>query len=604
MRPRSHRIITGIAAIAASLWTYSCGEDAAPPSAGVEGDLGSLSQAICNTAMRCCNRGEINLMLGPYVDLDNCGDRQTDRSRLSAGVSIEMPALGTPSIALPNLGAVKEAADDGRVRIDARALQACLEHLGAMSCNELVEDAAPVENAACLLPEPPEETPCDADKLYIGQVPEGGRCTSPGASLECEPGLVCGGNSLLGVFGECVRPGRAGEACFSDGTCESTLYCSQLDGTCQPYREAGQTCVFADREDPIPEAGTLLVKCAEGLSCDPVTDTCVAPCQQGAACASDEECDEEQELRCIVGRCDRARVAGLPCAVAADCAEGLRCAPDPEDETLQVCQERLAIDEGCTSHEECASDFCDPVLLTCAEKVPADSACPSGLDEQCDDGVCEPEVVSCVSNDDCPLSGQCDLGTGICSGYCVALKPEGAICTEDVECASEACVIGFCRELPLALGQACGAAAQCETEFCSYDDEPVCARLPLALGTRCESDAECESEVCFGASLSNPKTCINGLDEGEACGNSGLPRCNPSKYYCNGDELPMVCAPLREAGEPCDGSHQCRGECVIRFGRKMCDATVDPTEIAICDGSDPMLVLSAVQTEETEEESP
>jgi hypothetical protein len=226
-------------------------------------------------------------------------------------------------------------------------------------------------------------------------------------------------------------------------------------------------------------------------------------------------------------------------------------------------------------------------------KVAPDAACPSGLDQQCNQGSCEPEPVSCVADAGCPLSGRCNLATNLCSGYCVALKPEGAICALDTDCASATCVVGFCRELPLLLGQACESHEQCDSEFCNYADDRVCAKLKLSLGERCQASEECESRVCFGAVTATFDTCVTGLNEDEACGQSGLAPCNPNKYFCDPEASPISCQPLHEAGEQCESSAQCRGECVVRFGRKMCDATVDPTQFAICDGSKPMMTPAA-----------
>src|SRR5688572_23272602 len=214
-----HHTISCLIIAATSLSAYSC-TDEPPPSESVEGDFGTLSQAICDTAMRCCDRGEINLMMGPYIDVDNCADRYTDRTRFSAGTAIAMPELDMPLIAMPNMGAVKEAVDDGRMRVDGAGLVACQEYLNALPCNELATEE---EEDLCEIPEPPAETPCDPSKLFVGLVGPGGRCTSAGASLECEPGLVCFGNPLLGVFGECVPPSEIGEPCFGDTSCEEGL---------------------------------------------------------------------------------------------------------------------------------------------------------------------------------------------------------------------------------------------------------------------------------------------------------------------------------------------------------------------------------------------
>ena len=58
------------------------------------------------------------------------------------------------------------------------------------------------------------------------------------------------------------------------------------------------------------------------------------------------------------------------------------------------------------------------------------------------------------------------------------LHGERRVCTE-------ACVVGFCRELPLLSARTCTAHEQCESEFCNYDEERVCAKAPLSLGERC-----------------------------------------------------------------------------------------------------------------------
>jgi hypothetical protein len=166
---------------------------------------------------------------------------------------------------------------------------------------------------------------------------------------------------------------------------------------------------------------------------------------------------------------------------------------------------------------------------------------------------------------------------------------------------SGACVVGRCRVVPLANGERCESSDQCLSEFCNLsEDIPKCVTLPLPLGARCASNGQCESGVCFDTGLMGEETCIRGLDEGEACGDSDQPPCNPNRYYCDTmNEDPPVCVPLRESGEDCDPAMitivdpaespttlQCRSrECVVHAGRHMCAAAI-PEDAAFCDGGD------------------
>lgn len=566
----------------------ACEDEPRPPPPPASPEMEKLAQSICDLSFRCCARGELNYYLGPFIGEDDCVSRLVQQARLNPAVLVNfslLAGLSDAALLLPNLGALDEAVADRRITVDEPALAACRQFLGEHSCN-VPQEEEPDE--FCALPEPPpEETPCDIDKLFIGLIPAGDPCTSDTFSLECEPGLKCLTGAGLGVEGRCVQPTAEGGKCFFDGECAEDLYCSLLDGVCTSPRPAGETCVFSDRNAPSPSPETLLVRCEPGLSCDPISDTCVAPCQPGAACVIDEQCDEEQELSCITGRCSQPRKLGLPCGTSEDCEEGLLCGQDPQDPSRFTCQQRLAVGAICNSHLECSTDFCDPTAGVCAAQLPNGDICPTGLNQQCDMGTCVPEnpLTFCTGAIDCPITGVCSLATSRCASYCVGLLPDGAQCTFDSECASTACAAGFCRTLPLGLGVGCDVDFECDSEFCSLDDERACKELPLGLGERCGSSEHCDSGVCFSPDFSVPPTCTNGLDEGEACGDSGLEPCNPKRLYCETDEEPVVCVELKETGETCESSFQCRGECLPKFGRLMCSPAA-PDDRAICDGGD------------------
>ena len=533
-----------------------------------------LVDEICDLTFRCCSRSEVDLLFGPFVDQDSCADRLANSASLAAYALIALPFEGA-AVAVPNLAVLERAVDDGRASLDEDALAACLDHLAAIECNQPVE----VEpEMGCQPPPPVLPGACDLDVLVIGQVEAGGDCSSPGFSLECVDGLTCRAVDSLGVDGVCVDPGEVGAYCFADGECHEDLYCSALDGTCQVPRGEGEVCAYADPEDPSPSPSTLLIECAEELSCDPVTDRCVAPCQLGATCAGDEQCDEEAGLSCILGRCDRPRPAGLPCSSETDCQEGLRCALDPANPDRAICQARLPDGEPCSTFQpdECASGFCDPATAECAPASAPGGLCPSAQHNQCDEGYCETGYIFCSSDGQCPGSGTCNTAEGRCEYYCIALQPDGATCDVGYECASGSCIDDFCRTVPLADGQPCTFDGECASGFCGLDAARVCQSLPLPNGSTCTIAEQCESGVCHEAQ------CKTGLGLGDDCSSPFDPPCGRDLFCDVSGEAP-VCAEVRGPGEPCDGSFQCHGECTIRYGRRMCDQTVSEDE-ALCDG--------------------
>jgi hypothetical protein len=277
-----------------------------------------------------------------------------------------------------------------------------------------------------------------------------------------------------------------------------------------------------------------------------------------------------------------------------DCEAGLHCGPDIFDPAALICSPPKPNASSCEAHDECDSGFCSPQTFLCSPTVSVGSPCPSGDGAQCSGGACAQEepLVFCSGPLDCPVTGVCDTFTGACGTYCVAAKQDGAACDANSECTSSACIAGFCRSPPLGLGVGCDQATECESSFCSYDTPRVCAELPLGLGSACLAAEECESRVCFPSTPTGLPECITGLEQGELCGDADRPPCNPNKYYCDHEQAPAVCAPLKETGEACKGAGECRGDCVVRHGRQLCTPAA-PEKAAICDGSAPTAVPTA-----------
>jgi len=568
-----------------ALW-IGCGDEESEPAppAPAAPAIQSLASAVCDLSFRCCSRGEMNYFFGPFYDETNCSSRLMTTAAFEPGAQLDLAPLAGLDLKLPNLGALEQANLEGRGTVNADALAKCVAYLKELPCPSWKEPEKDDGKCKAAQP-PPEPTPCDPDKLFIGQVQAGGACTSKGAALECAAGLTCVTDEDLGVTGRCVKLGETGDPCAASGECGKGLYCTLADGTCQPYRKQGEACAYSDREDPMPDESTLIIRCEPGLSCDPITEICVARCERGSSCDSDDDCDDEQQLECVAGRCDLRRAEGLPCEQDSDCEEQLRCESDPATPGTRRCVPRLEDDQACASHGDCISGFCHPQLHTCAARVGAGALCATGDDKQCADGRCEREEVPCTADNECPITAVCDLNYGLCSHYCVELKPDGAPCEESRECVSEQCVVGYCRTPPLVAGHECDDHAQCESGFCGLEEERVCTDLPLPLGARCSSGSQCESLVCFDSAENGEPTCVTGLSEGEACGDPDQAPCNPHKLYCETvDEAKPTCLKLHETGEECDRSAQCRGECSIVFARRMCTPAA-PQKAAVCDGN-------------------
>lgn len=575
----------------------SCGSDE-PAYAPVTPNVLEFVKTICSTAFRCCTQGEVGWYIGTFLTEDNCADRLSEAVAVDPVASFDandlighqaIGDLAQVSVLVPNLGALDRAVREGRTTIDAAALSKCEKFLKGVKCNQ--PPPKETKKSCQALPEPPEPGDCDPKRLYIGTLHEGDSCTSDGRSFECGPGLICVRNSALGQVGQCVREGKEGDYCLSDGTCAEGLYCSMLDGACKVPAKAGEPCEYANHLATAPDPSTLLVKCRSDLECDPVTDQCVVNCQEGHSCATDDDCDQtlDPPLKCIVGRCDTPRAEGLPCAEDENCEQSLYCGRDPAKPEKHVCRSREADGTICNGSlsgagaRQCQG-FCDTTTGLCAPQLSPGTPCPTGQDEQCDNGYCSPASF-CSSDAECPGS-TCDTTRYECKRVCVASKIEGARCTLTSinECAPNDCVAGFCRKLPLDDGLECDTNTQCDSHFCSLDTPRACARLPLELGSKCDSSAQCDSLVCLTDVASATGTCVTGRQEGELCGNAPLVPCDPHAYFCDTTLDQPRCTAYLETGAECSRDAECRsGRCEVQQQRMLCAPAAAP-EKAICDG--------------------
>lgn len=572
----------------------AAGCSSAPP---VEPQARELAEAVCSLVSRCCTPPEMDYYLGPFVSDADCAERMLQQATLDMSAVFSGGPLA--QVRLPNLAALERATRDGRVRLDRAAIEACLAWLNDQRCNE----PSPPDDAvdACDPAPPRPSSPCDAALLVEGRVPEGGACSGGLSSFECQRDLVCLRDPAeLGGLGTCAALQQLDEPCGSDTHCAEGLYCSLVEGACRVPAALGEACAYAESGDRLPSETQLLIQCEAGLGCSPFTSTCVATCVRGARCFEREAhpCGEDTGLVCVSsspsypwpGFCDAPRSAGEPCDDYDDCEASLDCALDA-DEDVRRCQPRLANGEPCSWDEACQSNVCPPSSglggHVCAdpaavgEPCDANEHCASGYCEWTTEGRCAATVANgqpCASGSDAQCTdGFCTYDEGLGGSYCVAFTPTGGACTSDQTCASGACVVGACAQLPLPDGELCDDSSECESSFCHEDAAtPRCRTLPLGVGAPCSDSETCASGVCFG------RWCQFGAAVGAPCGEQLLP-CEPISSFCDTELEVPVCTAHRETGESCLRDVECRGECVVQWGRQLCSPVAVPGA-AVCDG--------------------
>lgn len=196
----------------------------------------------------------------------------------------------------------------------------------------------------------------------------GGLCDTSGTQPSTTTELNCGKcASYLQVGADCTAP---------SATCDpSTSECR--NGKCTALATQGQSCAT--------------IGCANGLTCDTGTQTCVTPPTQGQACTT--TC--ASPYRCINSTCTTGVQQGGACPVGDECAPTLSC-----DMTTHTCQPQQRATEG----QPCG--FVNNAIvgcqsgLQCTESTPNTFTCqtPKNLGETCTVGKQECQIfLACVN---------------------------------------------------------------------------------------------------------------------------------------------------------------------------------------------------------------
>lgn len=236
------------------------------------------------------------------------------------------------------------AIDDGTIEYDADKAGDCLDLYREQGC-----EFAGFHNQ--------DLSACDA--VFTGTVPTGGACMideqcAGGGDCErtdasCDPNVACCPGTC--VDGDVTQESQEGGPCNDDAhDCAVAFYCAvtsdDAPGTCtKPIAGEGSPCNELDAcADPMycdifADVPTCVRPPGSGEACDPegllgcadnrdycdATMTCARRGEEGATCASDDEC--MQYAACITGLCVAERGPGGACGGTTDpgCAGSLEC---------------------------------------------------------------------------------------------------------------------------------------------------------------------------------------------------------------------------------------------------------------------------------------
>ncbi len=370
-----------------------------------------------------------------------------------------------------------------------------------------------------------------------------------GACVAAHEALAAACGHLAGARIDAVCARMVYAAANVGEPCDFPL-CASGAGTCQ-----GGVCTA------LPGPGESCEGlCAPGLVC--AGGHCVAPGDEGAACAADAAC--ALPLVCLGGTCRRRGGPGAPCSTDEACEIGLVCQGGAGTGAAGTCAQGPATcndpSDLCGNGTQCLF----PNQFVCAPRAGVGEACQHTADcvpsAVCAAGVCEPapgEGKACADGVYCAQGLACDFATLTCG----PIPGEGAPCALGVRgpfvCAEGlTCVDGTCRT-PGGKGEPCGADGRCAPGLaCDFQRTGSVCVPPHTVGEPCQTDFTCADGLYCDYSRN---TCARFQPEGAPCTTGN--ECAADLTCLPGPDG-LRCRPLPRAGEPCAGT--CAGDLVCR----------------------------------------
>ncbi|MBI5229310.1 hypothetical protein HY991_04315 [Candidatus Micrarchaeota archaeon] len=333
---------------------------------------------------------------------------------------------------------------------------------------------------------------------------------------------------LKSFFNPVTGYAAAGEACESDYSCNSGLYCS--NGVCTAAKGVGEAC---NRE-----AMCISRFCDAGVCCDASgKQTRSGCCKSQSDCYGDETCTDfvcviktnipnggycMENSQCVSGHCDHSYCcdSGQCCPSDFYCPTGFKCT-----NYQCVSSTNLANGAACASASQCASG-------------------------NCQNGVCcEAGKTCCSTQSECTSAGflRCNEYS-----YCEAYTPNGGYCITGATCVSRNCGNSVCCESGKTC---CSTNDQCANALgqaytCGSNYYCVMTGQLKANGESCTRGGDCQSGNCYNSLCCEAgKTCCRDWRD---C--SFSQNCGPN-YYC-------VEKTKKANGESCSTDYDCSsGHC-------------------------------------------
>lgn len=278
----------------------------------------------------------------------------------------------------------------------------------------------------------------DGEFALIQQAIDDGTVDYDGTVVtECTRGIERAGCDILTTRLKTICPDlvsgeiAGGDECSLDAQCEDGHFCKMsaaCPGTCTPLGSSGEPC---DQTDD----------CRDGLLCDGVPGTCLAPAADGEACRGD---------------------TGRGCGPASYCAG----ASGDEAGTCRGADEVFSRARG-ESCDPTAGDFCEPESV-CAATGVEDGQIVFECEAKAEETACHVAIPEA-----CPEGRYCVLTGDTAEGECQSLPGDGEPCGKaapqevPTRCRpNSVCVMGTCRQIHR-LGESCSIGAECYSGVCT-----------------------------------------------------------------------------------------------------------------------------------------
>ncbi|NOS99969.1 MAG: hypothetical protein HOP29_05025 [Phycisphaerales bacterium] len=481
-----------------------------------------------------------------------------------------------------------------------------------------------------------DSNPCTDDSCSVANT-----CVYVNNSVGCDDGSncttgdVCGGGACAGTAVDCSglnNQCNVGVCNAATGLCQAQPTNEGL--TCSDGNNCttGDVCTAGVCGGTAVNCSGLNNQCNVGV-CNPATGLCQAqPANEGLTCNDGANCTTGDV--CTAGVCGGTAVN---CSGSSDqCNVGVcnpangSCQAQPANEG-GVCNDA----DNCTTGDVCLSGACGGTAVDC-----------SGLDDQCNMGVCNPTTGACQTipaNEgfSCDDGNSCTAGDACSGGNCIGTPMGGCQtcvtavdCDDGNPCTNQSCPAGVCiytnNAAPCNDGFVCtlndtcsgGACAGAPTDCSSLNSactQGVCNTVTGVCqaqninegglcndGSNCTTGDTCAAGICTGTAVNcssldgqctvgvcNPATgtCqANSTNEGAPC-NDGLictqnDSCNGGN--CVGATIPG-CQPCGTAldcndGNPCTDGACPAGVCVYTNNAAPCSDSIPCTENDVCAG--------------------